>query len=111
MHCIRSNKKKKKYISEKLWRFEYYFTMIEDTDDIKWVKWIEKYTVGSTHPLHQKDQLQLSKELDQLNRALRFGKIIGKEQNYIILTNGDQELIAIYTVYHVGFKHKPTEAQ
>ena len=87
------------------WEFDRIYTMTDfDVPDIKWV---ERFVVGMTHP----DRFLTNKEIDQqmegVNRALRYGKIISVEQNFTILTCGKKDILTQYTVYHVGFKQRP----
>jgi len=77
-------------------------------DSLDWVRWIEKYTIGITHPLKLKNKDSERKELIKLNDALRYGKIIGIERNFTIAKFGNKEIITEYMVYHVGFKHRPS---
>lgn len=85
-----------------------FYTMIID-ENIGWVKHVEKFIVGNSHPLKLKSEAQHQKDLDALNRALRYGKMIGYERNYVVINTGSQELVCAYMVYHVGFKHKPNK--
>jgi len=87
------------------WKFRRTYSMTEfEVPDIKWV---ERYVVGTTHPKKPLTQKEIQKQLDMVNRALRYGKIVAIEQNFTDLTNGEKDIVTQYTVYHVGFKHRP----
>jgi hypothetical protein len=76
--------------------------------DIPDVKWVERYVVGISHPDKHLTQLEIQKQMNLVNRALRYGKLIAVEQNFTILSSGTKDTITQYTVYHVGFKHRPS---
>lgn len=91
--------------SKRKWNFHKIFTMTNfDVPDIKWV---ERFIVGISNPDRYLTQKEIDQQIDAVNRALRYGKIISVEQNFTILTQGNKEVITQYTVYHVGFKRRP----
>lgn len=88
------------------WKLNRIYSMNEfDVPDIKWV---ERYIVGITHPATSLSQPEIDRQLEVVNRALRHGKIVAVEQNFTILTSEGKDIITQYTVYHVGFKHRPS---
>ena len=74
--------------------------------DVNEVRHVERFVVGTTHPLKPLTESEKKQQLDKLNRALRYGIIITTEQNFTIIEESGRELITTYVVYHVGFKHK-----
>jgi hypothetical protein len=87
------------------WKFEKVFSM--HSFDIPDIKWIERFTVGISNPDRYLTQKEIDKQLDRVNKALRYGKLVAVEQNFTIMSSGNKDIIAQYTVYHVGFKHRP----
>ena len=75
--------------------------------DIPDIKWVERFIVGTTHPKNPLFQKEIDKQMNAVNRALRYGRLIGIEQNFTVLTDEKKDIITQYTVYHVGFKHRP----
>lgn len=75
--------------------------------DIPDIRWVERFVVGSSHPENWLTPREVDMQLEKVNRALRIGKLIGIEQNFTILTDSKKELLTQYTVYHIGFKHRP----
>lgn len=73
------------------------------------VKWVERYTVGITHPSKFLTQDEIDQQMSRVNDALRFGDLIAVEQNFTVLkdpaTNG--EILTQYIVYHIGFRYRP----
>lgn len=92
-------------ISRSKWEFNRIYSM--QSFDLPDIKWVERYTVGITHPDKYLTQNEIKKQLEKVNRALRFGKIVAVEQNFTILENAGKDIITQYTVYHVGFKNRP----
>lgn len=87
------------------WKLNVTYTMQEF--DVPDIKWIERHVVGISHPAKWLTQSEIDKQLETVNRALRYGKLVAVEQNFTTLTNGEKDIITQYTVYHVGFKHRP----
>jgi hypothetical protein len=81
------------------------------TFDIPEVRWIERHKVGLVHPDKGWDGNEIEdmakKQMDELNRALRYGVIIGVERNFTTLKIDDREILMGYLVYHVGFRNRP----
>lgn len=75
--------------------------------DIPEVKWVERYVVGTAHPKKQLTQKEINRQLDLVNRALRYGTLISLEQNFTIISSGNKDIVTQYTVYHVGFRNRP----
>ena len=46
-------------------------------------------------------------QTDALNRALRYGIVIGVERNFTTIKIDDKEILSGYLVYHVGFRNRP----
>ena len=87
------------------WKFNRIYTMSKfDVPDIKWV---ERYVVGISHPDKYLTQEEIDRQMDWVNRALRYGRIISVEQNFTILNHGKKDILTQYTVYHVGFRQRP----
>lgn len=79
--------------------------------DIPDVRWIERYTLGMVHPYkdlkgHEIEEIS-QKQHEKLNRALRYGIVIGVERNFTIIKVDNKEILAGYLVYHVGFRNRP----
>lgn len=87
------------------WDIDRIYTMT--TFDVPDVKWIERYVVGISSPDKFLTQKEIEKQLDEVNRALRYGKLVSIEQNFTLLSSGNKNIITQYTVYHVGFKQRP----
>lgn len=89
--------------------FDQIYSMI--SYDIPDVKWVERYPIGMIHPnedLTGEEREQAAKEqIDKLNRALRYGMVIGVERNFTTILLEDKEVLTGYIVYHVGFRHRP----
>lgn len=79
--------------------------------DIPEVKWIERHIVGLTHP--KKDwtgeevEAMATRQTEMLNRALRYGMIMGVERNFTEIKIDGKNVLSGYLVYHVGFKARP----
>ena len=87
------------------WKFNKVFTMTNfDVPDIKWV---ERFIVGISSPDRFLTQSEIDQQMNAVNRALRYGKIISVEQNFTIISHGKKDILTQYTVYHVGFKRRP----
>lgn len=87
------------------WDFSRIYTMSEfDVPDIKWV---ERFVVGISTPDRFLTQKEIEQQMEKVNRALRYGKIVSVEQNFTIFTCGKKDIVTQYTVYHVGFKQRP----
>lgn len=87
------------------WKFKKTYTMVNfDVPDIKWV---ERFIVGISNPDKFLTQVEIDRQMEAVNRALRYGRIVGIEQNFTIMTSGKKDMITQYTVYHVGFKQRP----
>lgn len=85
--------------------FDRIYTMTEwDVPDIKWV---ERYTVGISGLDRPLTPNEINKQMEAVNRALRYGRIIAIEQNFHIINVGNKDIVAQHTVYHVGFKNRP----
>ena len=80
--------------------------------DIPDVRWVERYKIGMVHP--EKDltnaeiEAMAEYQLNRLNRALRYGVIIGVERNFTTIKIEDKEVLSGYLVYHVGFRNRPS---
>ena len=91
--------------SRQKWKFSKIFTMT--SFDVPDIKWVERFIVGISTPDRYLTQSEIDKQMDTVNRALRYGKIISVEQNFTILSHGKKDILTQYTVYHVGFKRRP----
>ena len=91
--------------SRRKWELDRIYTMT--TFEVPDIKWVERFVVGISHPDHWLSQGEISKQLEVVNRALRYGRIISIEQNITTLSHGKKDIITQYTVYHVGFKQRP----
>jgi len=77
------------------------------TFEVPDIKWVERFVVGTTHPEKMLTQKEIGKQLNDVNCALRYGKLVSIEQNITTLSSGGKDIITQYTVYHVGFRHRP----
>lgn len=79
--------------------------------DIPEVKWVERYKIGLSHPDKGWDGTEVEavaeKQVEALNRALRYGIVIGVERNFTTIKIDDKEVLTGYLVYHVGFRNRP----
>lgn len=87
------------------WKYDRIYSM--QSFEVPDIKWIERYVVGTTHPEKALSQKEIDRQLQTVNRALRYGKLVAIEQNITTMSNADKNIITQYTVYHVGFKHRP----
>jgi len=89
--------------------FDRLYSMV--TYDIPDVKWVERYVMGMTHPNEdltgEEREEVATKQIDKLNRALRYGVILGIERNFSTIFLEDKEVLTGYLVYHIGFRHRP----
>lgn len=81
------------------------------TFDIPEVRWIERYHLGMMHPYkdltgHEIEEMS-KKQHEKLNRALRYGVVIGVERNFTTIKIDNKEILSGYLVYHVGFRNRP----
>ena len=88
------------------WKISRIYTMANF--EISDVKWVERYVVGITHPKKILTQKEINTQLEIVNKALRYGRIISLEQNITTLSHEKKDIITQYTVYHVGFQHRPS---
>lgn len=100
-----TNAAQQRKITRQGWEFSRIYSM--HSADFSDVKWVERYTVGISHPERYLTQTEIDKQLEQVNRSLRYGKLISVEQNFTIMSSGGKDIITQYTVYHVGFKSRP----
>lgn len=70
------------------------------------VAWVETFQIGGPPDL-QLTAAERKQQVDALNRALRYGMPIAKEEILTIIKNQKNELIHSYVIYHVGFKKRP----
>lgn len=70
------------------------------------IVWVETYQIGGPPDLHL-TQYERKKQVEKLNRALRYGCPIAKEEILTIIKNQKNELIHSFVIYHVGFKQRP----
>ena len=75
--------------------------------DVPDIKWVERFIVGTSSLNCPLTDEEISKQMDAVNKALRYGKIIAVEQNFNVTTVENKDIIAQYTVYHVGFRVRP----
>jgi hypothetical protein len=91
--------------SKEEWKFEKIYTM--QSFDVPDIKWVERYIVGISTPDRYLTQAEIDKQMEKVNKALRYGRIVSVEQNFTIMSLGKKDIITQYTVYHVGFKQRP----
>jgi len=96
----------RKRISPDPWKIHKVYTM--HSFDIPDIKWVERYIVGISSPDRPLAQEEIQNQLKKVNKALRYGKLISLEQNFTIMSSGNKDIVTQYTVYHVGFKNRPT---
>ena len=89
------------------WDFSRIYNMQSTESEFSDVKWVERFTVGISHPERFLTQKEIDCQMEKVNRALRFGKLIAVEQNFTLMSCGGKDIITQYTVYHVGFKNRP----
>jgi len=89
--------------------FDRLYSMV--TYDIPDVRWIERYTMGTIHPNKDLTSAEIEEmaksQCDALNRALRYGIIMGIERNFTTICIDDKEVRLGYLVYHVGYRNRP----
>lgn len=89
--------------------FEKIYSMV--SFDIPEVRYVERIVVGISHP--QKDwtgvelESMAQSQINKLNRALRYGMIMGVERNFTEIQCEGKTVLTGYLVYHVGFKKRP----
>ena len=87
------------------WKRKKIFTM--QSFDVPDIKWVERFIVGISNPDRYLTQSEIDSQMEVVNKALRYGKIVSVEQNFTIMSLGKKDIITQYTVYHVGFKQRP----
>ena len=75
--------------------------------DVPDIKWVERFVVGISNPDRYLTQDEIDSQMEVVNKALRYGKLVSVEQNFTIMSLGKKDIITQYTVYHVGFKQRP----
>jgi hypothetical protein len=89
--------------------FDRMYSMV--TFDIPEVKWVERYKIGLVHPYKgwsgEEVEAMAEKQMNSLNRALRYGIVMGIERNFTTIKIDDKEILTGYLVYHVGFRNRP----
>lgn len=75
--------------------------------DIPDIRWVERFPVGMTHPDKELTQKEIEWQAERLNRALRYGKIIGVERNFTNIQVDNKTVLTSYLVYHIGYKSRP----
>jgi len=89
--------------------FDRLYSMV--TFDIPDIKWVERYKMGFAHPstdlTSEEIEFMAEKQVDALNRALRYGIIVGIERNFTDIKIQDKSVLSGYLVYHVGFRNRP----
>jgi len=75
--------------------------------DVQDIKWVERYPIGVVPPQMALTEKELEWQKDRLNRALRYGMIVGIERNFTTIKSGNSEMDMWYVVYHVGFRSRP----
>ena len=91
--------------------FEKIYSMV--SFDIPEVRYVERIVVGLAHP--QKDwtgtelESMAQSQINRLNRALRYGMIMGVERNFTEIQCEGKSILTGYLVYHVGFKKRPAD--
>ena len=91
--------------SKDTWKYRKIYTM--QSFDVPDIKWVERYTIGMSHPDRYLAQDEIDKQMDAVNRALRYGRIVSVEQNFTIMSLRGKDIVTQYTVYHIGFKQRP----
>ena len=75
--------------------------------DLPDIRWVERFTVGSTHPDRELTQEEVEWQMRKVNAALRYGKITGLERNLVTIELGSKTVTTSYLIYHIGFKSRP----
>lgn len=86
---------------------EFSRTYTMTTFDVPDIKWVERFIVGISCTDRYLTQKEIDSQMESVNRALRYGRIVSIEQNFIILSFGGKDILTQYTVYHVGFRQRP----
>lgn len=95
--------------SQAKWRYEKVYTLSMD-DSLSWVRWIERFVIGSTDPFVAADEEQQAIELYQIKESIEElgAQIIGIERGWRThITSDNIEQVAQYTAYHLGFSVRP----
>lgn len=72
------------------------------------IRWIERIPFGMSHPsCSALTEEEAQQQLDRLNKALRYGVIVGVERNFTTVKISDKEIMLGYLVYHVGYRSRP----
>ncbi|GAA0319387.1 hypothetical protein GCM10008967_07380 [Bacillus carboniphilus] len=80
-------------------------------NDLTDITFIKRITIGNTNPSNPKDDTEIEKQIQLLNRCLSEhpkGIIIGQEKDFQVIRIGEHQVIQQSTTYHIGFKRKPT---
>ena len=87
-------------------KFEKIYTMT--SFDIPDIKWVERFIVGISNPDRFLTQAEIDLQMEDVNSALRYGKLVSVEQNFTLMKLGNKDIVTQYTVYHIGFKQRPS---
>tara|TARA_R100001244_G_scaffold25113_2_gene25350 strand:+ start:18195 stop:18521 length:327 start_codon:yes stop_codon:yes gene_type:complete len=71
------------------------------------IKWVETMMVGSSDPTDPMRSSERQKQVDDLNKELRFSIILSIETNMKEVSCGQGFIIHQWTIYHLGYKHRP----
>jgi len=85
--------------------FDRMYTLV--TFDIPEVKWVERIIVGNPGLDYDLTEEEREQQMAKLNRALRYGIIVGIERNFDTIIIDDKEVLTGFLVYHVGFRNRP----
>lgn len=71
------------------------------------IKWIGTFMVGSSDPTDPLKPAERQKQIDALNKELRLSIILSVETNMKEISCGQGFIIHQWTIYHLGYKHRP----
>ncbi len=74
------------------------------------ITYIQRAVVGPTTADRIPSQEEINAQMDFINRCLGEGRgqLVGSEKGLIVVQTSDQQLVIQHSVYHIGFKRKPS---
>lgn len=86
-------------------KIERWYTQVSwDVPDIKYIKKFQHGTSDPHNPLTEKEKVQ---QLENINRELRYGKIVSIETNINEIKIGGSSVIQQWTVFLIGYRNRP----
>lgn len=88
------------------WKYERTYCL-NLNDDLRWVRWIDRFPIGQTDPLKQFNEEERCLKIDKLITALEHGNLIGLEKAHRIVVYNGRSYDCRFMAYHVGYANRP----